>query len=212
MMNRVKNIGLVLFLIVLPVFLENCGFDIEESDRYFDWVKKGNTLTYNLRSTEYRVDKYSLLKIEESSGINDNMVFREETLPQKNDVPYFGPLLSVFSDVYRLDDGLHTATCSSCVSNPCISIQHYLKVPAKSGNIESIPEYSCAEKIYGYDVILRTDSIIEVPFGIFRTLVIHDTIKRNVKFWNEEAGLIRVDNYNRLQGDTLILELVETNY
>lgn len=210
-MRRLKVIGLILFTWTLT--LQNCVLDIDETNTSFRWVKKGNKLTYNLSKSGVDFPDYRILEITENQGISDNKIFKEVAPEIENDPlgrPYL--VLGLFSHVYRLKDGLHTRTCFSCDSNPCFSSKNYLKVPANPTTGQKIPDYLCGDNILNYDMIIDSDSIITVPLGEFKTFVINDTLTKTIKFWNEEVGLIRVDNYNEFFDDTVKLKLSRTNY
>ena len=118
----------------------------------------------------------------------------------------------MFSHVYVVQDGLYTTACFKCSVNPCLSVKSYMKVPTRPFRRQSIPEYVCGDKVYTYDVVLGIDSIIKVPFGEFKTFVILDSMARSVKFWNEDAGLIRVDKFFEAKADTITFELASVNY
>lgn len=203
---------LALILISATPFIQNCGPDIDETNAFFKWVEKGNSLTYDLKIRESKISNYRVLDIIEDPGIKDNLIFIE-TIPTISNDPFeYELLLNIFTDVYRVKDGLHTTTCSSCTANPCLSVKDYLKVPLRPVKYQSIPDYLCADQTSTYDTVISTDSVIIVPLGRFKTFVIHDTFNRSIKFWNEEAGLIRVDNYNASYPDTVTLELSKRNY
>lgn len=205
-----KIIGLIL-ICGLP-FIQNCGYDIEETNTVFKWVKKGNRLTYDLNMDGNKIPNYRVMDIVEEPGFRDNLIF-EENVPEVLNDPYeYHLLLSIFSHVYRIKDGLHTTTCSSCSANPCLSAKHYLKVPLRPKTNQSIPDYLCGDEILTNDIVISIDSLITVPLGQFKTFVINETLNQSIKFWNEEIGLIRVDNYNEYYSDTIRLELSKRNY
>lgn len=205
-----KIIGLIL-ISGLP-FIQQCGFDIEETNTVFKWVKKGNRLTYDMSMDGSKISDYRILAITEDPGIRHNLIFEENVQGVLNDPFENHLLLSIFSHVYRLKDGLHTTTCSSCSSNPCLSVKHYLKVPRRPTKYQSIAEYLCGDQILMYDTVLSIDSVITVPLGEFKTFVINEVLNQSIKFWSEEFGLIRVDNYSEYYSDTIRLELSKKNY
>jgi len=200
------------FVILVILFLQSCGFDIEETDTYFKWVAKGNRLTYDLHMGDLKISDYRFLEISQNASTRDNLIFKEVNPIIPNDPNGTQHLLDIFSHVYRLDEGLHTTACFSCDANLCLSVNNYLKIPAKPKDGQSIPEYVCGDDILGNDVVVSVDSVITVPLGKFKTFVINDTLNRSIKFWNEEYGLIRADNYDEHFSDTIKLVLSGKNY
>ena len=202
--------GLLLLTTILS--LENCGLDIEETNRNFPWVKKGNQLTYDLNMDGKRVPHYITLDIVENPGARDNLAFRESHLEIQNAPIRESKWLKLFEHVYRLNDGLHTTACFKCGINPCLSVINYLIVPANPKQDQIIPDYLCGDHILTNNIVLSIDSVVTVPLGEFKTFVIKDTLNESIKFWNEQVGLIRVDDYNDHSTDTAKLELSKTNY
>ncbi len=204
---------MTLGIVTTMLTFENCGFDIEETNTNFQWVVKGNRLTYDLNMADKKIENYRILEISENQGASSkNMTFIEISPDIPNDPNGTQLLLGLLFHVYRLNDGLHTTACFSCSVNPCLSVINYLKVPVSPTRGQSIPSYLCKDVTYSHDIVLSTDSLITVPLGKFKTFVINDTLRRSVKFWNEKIGLIRVDNYNEYLKDTVKLELSKTNY
>ena len=203
-------IGLVLITVIST--LQNCGLDVEETNTNFRWVSKGNKLTYDLNMGGSKIPDYRVLEIVEDPGLGEKMILNESISDIANDPNGTQLLLGLFSHVYRLNDGLHTSACFECDVNPCLSAKHYLKVPAKPINGQSIPTYLCADNILTHDIVVSIDSSISVPLGSFKTFVINDTLNRSIKFWNEEVGLIRVDNYSEGFASVVTLELSKKNY
>lgn len=198
-------------LFVLILQQSNCGLDIEESNSYFNWVEVGNQLTYNLRFGDIKIQNYRKIEITESTGRESK--FFQEVSTEIADDPFGSVNLSgIFHHVYRLNDGLHTTRCFSCGINPCLSVKNHLKIPSVPSKGQRINDFRCGDEVFSTDIIISVDSTIIVPLGSFKTFVIKDTLNRNIKFWNEKIGLIRVDNYNELFSDTVILELSSKNY
>ena len=200
------------FVILVILFFQSCGFDIEETDTNFKWVVEGNRLTYDLHMGDLKISDYRILEIVEDPGTRDNLIFKEVNPIIPNDPNGTQHLLDIFSHVYRLNDGLHTTACFSCNANPCLSVKNYLKIPAKPKDGQSIPDYVCGDNILSNDILISVDSVITVPLGNYKTFVINDTLNHSIKFWNEEEGLIRADNYDEHFSDTIKLVLSGKNY
>jgi hypothetical protein len=210
-MKELNKIITLILISGLP-FIQNCGFDIEETNAVFKWVKKGNRLTYDLNMNGTKISNYRVMDIIEDPGIRDNLIFQENVPVVQNDPYEYHLFLRIFSHVYRIKNGLHTTACATCDAQPCISVKNYLKVPLSPKKNQSIPYYLCGDQILTYDIVLSIDSVITVPLGQFRTFVINETLNQSIKFWNEEVGLIRVDNYSEYYSDTVKLELSKKNY
>jgi hypothetical protein len=212
MMNRIKMAFMTGLAITVLFLLHHCGLDIKETNVNFDWVQKGNVLTYDLAMRNLKIPNYRELEIIEDTGVRTNLVFNEKVPDIQSDPFSRQILLGAFSAVYRLTDGLHTTACYSCTSNPCLDVIDYLKVPANPTRGQIISNLVCKDHPGSYDRVLSIDSTITVPLGQFRTFVIIDTLEMTIKFWSEKNGLIRVDNYNPSLKDTVILELAKKNF
>lgn len=168
-------------------------------------------MIYDISSKGYSQQKNRVIKIEQ--GVReDHLMFRESLFNATADDPYKSQLITrIFSKVLRSKDGLNSTACHGCSAGACFSSMQFLMVPSTPKSGQSIPVYQCSDIIRHHDIIISIDSAIRVPIGDFRAVVIHDTLNNNLKFWNQDEGLLRIDNYT-YPTDTLYLKMSERNF
>lgn len=190
------------FLTTVIIFstLVSCTKD-ENNKEEFSWAQNGKTFFYDRYEGSDTVKDY--LKL----AIFDNQFFQ-------NDVA-----ASVYMDILDRPftikkGGLFGQACEDCDIGffGCSKKFAFLYAPNAPAINQQLPYFDCG-KTSEYNIkILNTDTIINVPMGIFHTyIMLH--YQGDKSYWNANSGIIMYEkiNYtdNRIVIDTFKLSRVE---
>ncbi len=176
----------------------------------FAWVEKGHTITYNYKSDTEFVESALILNV----GRNDltAQFLMEFSYPKWNAIPSNKNVGNDYS-VVRKSDGLNGQATQSCVYGGMIpSFFDFIRVPLDPILNDTLITYLCTDVVSNYFIVREIGKEINVPLGIFSTLVLHDFIGRKKEYWDEKNGLILIEKLDETGNVTGRFEAASVNF
>ncbi len=176
----------------------------------FDWVVKGNSITYNFISDTEFVEAALILNV----GRNDltDQFQIDFSYPLWGEIPSSKNVGEDYR-VVRKSDGLNGQATQSCVYGGMIpSFFDFIRVPVDPILNDTLVTYLCTDVVSNYLIVREIDKEINVPLGTFSTLVLHDFIGKRKEFWDEKNGLILIEKLDENENVTGRYEAASRNF
>lgn len=171
------------------LFLSSCRKD---DGLPFQWVKFGNSITYNYIAPDDSEDNALILSVGYKEG-SEQLRLRY-TYPIRDNVPAHKRAGDDYNVVRKID-GLHKRVPGSCGFGGAIfpSDSDALRVPAITLNGDTYLEYYCAKRLINRHYLIETKKEIVVPMGTFSTTVLQDSVFLRKEYWDQKNGLILIE-------------------
>lgn len=176
----------------------------------FEWVKFGNSITFNYVAQNDSEDNALILSVGYNTG--------SEQLRLRYNYPIWSiiPSYKIAGEDYnvvRKIDGLHKRFPVSCGYGPIFpSYLDSLRVPAITFIGDIYPEYYCGKNLFTRHYVIETKKEIEVPMGTFSTTVLQDSIFLRKEYWDEKNGLILIEKLDETGTVTGRYEAASRNF